>query len=101
VWDLPASGLLVKMLVFTQVYKYIELAQIEGSYVYSKGSLEKVPANDAEALKSNLMGFLEKRRAHKFFSFVADWNPQDAKTHQGMSIIFGFLVFHHTKKMPF
>eukprot|EP00299_Pterocystis_sp_00344_P015034 c7489_g1_i1.p1 GENE.c7489_g1_i1~~c7489_g1_i1.p1 ORF type:complete len:449 (+),score=84.37 c7489_g1_i1:47-1393(+) len=81
-----ADGLLVKMLVFTQVYKYIDLAQVEGSYVYHEGKLEKVPANDAEALKSNMMSFFEKRRAHKFFSFVAQWSETDPKTHNGHNL---------------
>eukprot|EP00301_Raphidiophrys_heterophryoidea_P009929 c14945_g1_i1.p1 GENE.c14945_g1_i1~~c14945_g1_i1.p1 ORF type:complete len:463 (-),score=123.36 c14945_g1_i1:234-1577(-) len=82
-----ANGLLVKMLVFTQVHKYMELGQVEGSYVYhNKGKLEKVPASDAEALKSPLLGLLEKRRCHKFFSFVADWREEDPKTHNGMNL---------------
>eukprot|EP00300_Choanocystis_sp_HF-7_P027185 c32257_g1_i1.p1 GENE.c32257_g1_i1~~c32257_g1_i1.p1 ORF type:complete len:446 (-),score=110.55 c32257_g1_i1:44-1381(-) len=81
-----ANGLLVKMLVFTQVYKYIELGQIEGSFVYQSGNLEKVPANEREALKSNLLGFLEKRRAHKFFSFVGSYNEDDSTTHEGLDL---------------
>jgi len=85
-----ANGVLVQMLVFTQVHKYIELGQVEGSYVYHKGKLEKVPASDSEALRSNLLGLLEKRRCHKFFSFAGDFNRSDPKTHNG----------HDLTKMP-
>eukprot|EP00298_Acanthocystis_sp_HF-20_P013894 c20552_g2_i2.p1 GENE.c20552_g2_i2~~c20552_g2_i2.p1 ORF type:complete len:449 (+),score=153.36 c20552_g2_i2:1241-2587(+) len=81
-----ANGSLVKMLVFTQVHRYIELGQIEGSYVYHNGSLEKVPASDTEALKSNLLGLLEKRRCHKFFSFTAEWDENNPQTHKGYNL---------------
>merc|ERR1711907_673216 len=37
-----ADGMLVKMLVFTQVHRYIELGQVEGSYVLVDGKLQKV-----------------------------------------------------------
>jgi len=59
---------------------------VEGSYVYHKGKLEKVPASDSEALKSNLLGLLEKRRCHKFFSFAGDFNRSDPKTHNGYDL---------------
>merc|ERR1712048_1111493 len=75
-----ADGMLVKMLVFTQVHRYIELGQVEGSYVFMDGKLQKVPASDSEALSSPLLGFMEKRRYHKFFSFTADWDPSNPKT---------------------
>lgn len=81
-----ADGMLVKMLVFTQVHRYIELGQVEGSYVVVQGKLQKVPASDSEALSSPLLGFMEKRRCHKFFSFTAEWNSEDAKTHKGMDL---------------
>jgi len=40
--------------------------------MFSKGGpkIEKVPSNDKEALKSDLMGLFEKRRCQKFFKFV-------------------------------
>jgi len=81
-----ADGLLVKMLMFTQVHRYIELGQVEGSYVVVDGKLQKVPATDTEALSSPLLGFLEKRRCHKFFSFTADWKADDAKSHKGKDL---------------
>lgn len=82
-----ADGMLVKMLVFTQVHRYIELGQVEGSYVLVDGKLQKVPASDSEALSSPLLGFLEKRRCHKFFSYTADWNPAEPKSHKGHDLL--------------
>lgn len=81
-----ADGLLVKMLIFTQVHRYIELGQVEGSYVYHKGKLEKVPANESEALWSGLLGLMEKRRCQKFFGFTGNYDEKDPKTHQGYDL---------------
>lgn len=81
-----ASGLLVKILLHTDVTRYLEIRAIEGSYVYRQGSIYKVPATDAEALKSSLMGLFEKRRARSFFQFVAEYDEEDPKTHQGLNL---------------
>jgi len=81
-----ANGLLVKMLLHTDVTRYLEFKSIDGSYVYRSGKVYKVPATDSEALKSDLMGILEKRRCKKFFEFVQDFDEKDTKTHQGQNI---------------
>lgn len=81
-----ASGILVKMLIHTDVTRYLEFKSVEGSYVYKAGKIYKVPATDTEALKSPLMGMFEKRRAKKFFMFVQDYEPSDTKTHQGLNL---------------
>jgi len=62
-----ANGKLVRVLVKTTVTKYLEFKAVDGSYVYNKGKVCRVPATDMEALKSSLMGLFEKRRARKFF----------------------------------
>ena len=62
-----ANGKLVRVLLHTGVVKYMEFKAVDGSYVLSKGKIEKVPASDMEALKSSLLGLFEKRRAGKFF----------------------------------
>jgi len=81
-----ASGLLVKILLHTDVTRYLEFKAVEGSYVYRQGIIYKVPATDAEALKSSLMGLFEKRRAQKFFQFVAEYDESDPKTHKGYDL---------------
>jgi len=79
-----ATGILVKMLIHTDVTRYLEFKSVAGSYVYKGGKIYKVPATDTEALKSPLMGILEKRRAKKFFVFVQDFDVKDSKTYQGV-----------------
>ncbi len=57
----------MRALVHTGVVKYLEFKAVDGSYVLSKGRVERVPATDMEALRSSLMGLFEKRRARNFF----------------------------------
>uniref|UniRef100_A0AAZ3R9C3 Rab GDP dissociation inhibitor n=1 Tax=Oncorhynchus tshawytscha TaxID=74940 RepID=A0AAZ3R9C3_ONCTS len=67
---LMANGQLVRMLLITQVTRYLDFKVIEGSFVYKKGSIYKVPSTETEALASSLMGLFEKRRFRKFLVFV-------------------------------
>jgi Rab GDP dissociation inhibitor len=41
-----------------------------GFFSKGGGTICKVPGNDSEALKSDLMGILEKRRCQTFFMFI-------------------------------
>jgi len=81
-----ASGELTKILVHTEVTRYLEFKQIAGSYVYRDGKISKVPSNEMEAVKSPLMGLFEKRRAKKFFEFLQGWKDEDPASHQGISL---------------
>ncbi|EYU36628.1 hypothetical protein MIMGU_mgv1a0068451mg, partial [Erythranthe guttata] len=81
-----ANGALVRVLIHTDVTKYLYFKAVDGSFVYNKGKIHKVPATDMEALKSPLMGIFEKRRARKFFIYVQDYNESDPKTHEGMNL---------------
>ncbi|RAL49449.1 hypothetical protein DM860_012882 [Cuscuta australis] len=81
-----ANGALVRVLIHTNVTKYLNFKAVEGSFVYNKGKISKVPATDVEALKSSLMGLFEKRRARKFFLYVQDFDETDPKTHHGMDL---------------
>jgi RAB protein geranylgeranyltransferase component A len=78
-----ASGTFTRMLVHTDVVRYLEFKQIAGSYVYRDGRINKVPSNESEALRSSLMGLFEKRRARSFFMFLQNWKDNDPATHQG------------------
>lgn len=62
-----ANGKLVHTLLHTGVTRYMEFKAVEGSYVCRDGKVKKVPATDMEALKSDLIGFFEKRRLRSFF----------------------------------
>jgi len=81
-----ASGELTKILVHTDVTRYLEFKQIAGSFVYRDGKISKVPSTEMEAVKSPLMGLFEKRRAKKFFEFVQGWKDDDPATHNGVNL---------------
>lgn len=49
----PWAGQLVRMLLITQVTRYLDFKVIEGSFVYKKGSIYKVPSTETEALASS------------------------------------------------
>lgn len=86
-----ANGKLVKMLLHTKVTRYLEWKCVDGSFVYqfqkagllssAKAVIHKVPANDTEALKSGLMGLMEKRRCRNYYIFVQDYDENNAKTY--------------------
>ncbi|THG00730.1 hypothetical protein TEA_003962 [Camellia sinensis var. sinensis] len=81
-----ANGGLVRVLIHTDVTKYLNFKAVDGSFVYNKGKIHKVPATDVEALKSPLMGLFEKRRARKFFIYVQDYEENDPKSHEGLDL---------------
>jgi Rab GDP dissociation inhibitor len=87
-----ANGNLVKLLLKTKVAKYLEWKPVDGTFVYqnkeagffSKGGVQisKVPGTPEEAIKSDLMGLLEKNRCKNLFSYVQKYDPQNPKTHE-------------------
>jgi len=80
-----AHGELTKLLIHTDVTRYLEFKQIEGSYVYKKGgNIYKVPASDKEALSSSLMGIFEKRRFRNFLIWAMQLDLSDPKTFNGV-----------------
>ncbi|KAJ1981344.1 Rab GDP dissociation inhibitor alpha [Dimargaris verticillata] len=81
-----ANEELVKVLTHTDVTRYLEFKQIEGSYVYRDGRVAKVPANEMEAVTSSLIGLFEKRRLKKFLEFIQKWSDSDPSTHQGIDL---------------
>lgn len=50
---LMANGQLVKMLLYTEVTRYLDFKVIEGSFVYKGGKIYKVPSTESEALASS------------------------------------------------
>lgn len=78
--------MLVKMLIHTDVTRYLEFKSVEGSYVWKKGgkvraprarcSLQvyKVPVTETEALATSLMGLFEKRRFRNFLIWVHNFD---------------------------
>ncbi|XP_049617125.1 rab GDP dissociation inhibitor beta [Syngnathus scovelli] len=81
---LMANGQLVRMLLITQVTRYLDFKVIEGSFVYKGGKIYKVPSTETEALTSSLMGLFVKRRFKKFLVYVANFDENDPKTWEGV-----------------
>ncbi|KAJ2487533.1 Rab GDP dissociation inhibitor alpha [Coemansia sp. RSA 2050] len=77
---------LVKVLVYTDVIRYLEFNAIATSMVLCQGQIYKVPSTAAEALSSSLVGLMQKPRARTFFNFLKNWNPDDPKTHEGLDL---------------
>ncbi|XP_029906567.1 rab GDP dissociation inhibitor beta isoform X2 [Myripristis murdjan] len=92
-----ANGQLVKLLLHTEVTRYLDLKVIEGSYVYKAGKVHKVPATEAEALASDLMGMFDKRRFKKLLLFALNFEERNPRTHQDMDPrrITTRDLFHH------
>merc|ERR1712093_227732 len=81
---LMANGKLVKILLHTDVTRYLEFKSIAGSYVLKERRIHKVPATEKEALGSKLLGFFEKKRFKDFLTFVAEYDVNNPKTHGGI-----------------
>jgi len=78
---LMANGKMVKLLLHTDVTRYLQFKSVDGSYVLKDNKIMKVPANESEALSSSLMGFLEKRRFKNYLVFCTEWEENVPKTH--------------------
>lgn len=78
------SGELVRILVRTEVTRYLEFQRVAGSYVYKDSKIHKVPSTAQEAFKSSLMGIFEKRRCAKFLEYCANYVQEKPETHQGI-----------------
>eukprot|EP00049_Salpingoeca_infusionum_P017152 m.351915 g.351915 ORF g.351915 m.351915 type:complete len:445 (+) comp16398_c0_seq1:274-1608(+) len=81
-----ANGLLVKMLLYTNVTRYLDFKNVEGSFVWKRGGkIHKVPVTPTEAMASSLMGMFEKRRFRKFLIYITDFREDDPSTWQKLT----------------
>ncbi|XP_076123879.1 rab GDP dissociation inhibitor alpha [Alosa pseudoharengus] len=79
-----ANGLLVKMLLYSEVTRYLDFKVVGGSYVFRGGKVHKVPSTEAEAMASDLMGMFDKRRFRKLLQFIQNFEEADRRTHHEM-----------------
>ncbi|KAM7422615.1 hypothetical protein PAMA_010584 [Pampus argenteus] len=79
-----ANGQLVKILVHTEVTRYLDFRVVEGSYIYKTGKVHKVPATEEEAHASDLMGMFDKRRFRKLLLFALNFDVRRPLTYQDM-----------------
>jgi len=83
---LMSCEVLVQILIKTDVTRYLEFKSVDGSFVVHQGKVYKVPSTSGEALKSSLMGLLEKRRCSKFLEFVGAYDEKDPKSWNGYDL---------------
>ncbi|KAI9121380.1 hypothetical protein K1719_008413 [Acacia pycnantha] len=81
-----ATGALVRVLIHTDVAKYLQLKTVDGSFVYNRGKVHKVPATHVEAMKSPLLRRFEKPPAQKFLWYVQYYDENDPKSHDGLDL---------------
>lgn len=85
-----ANGNLVKMLIRTDVTRYLDFKLIDGSYVFKKGSgagvIGKVPATEAEAIGTPLLGLLQKNWLRSFLKYIAKYDQKNPSTWDGMDL---------------
>ncbi|XP_041805403.1 rab GDP dissociation inhibitor beta [Chelmon rostratus] len=79
-----ANGELVKILVHTEVTRYLDFKVVEGSYVHKAGKVHKVPGTEEEAHASDLMGMFDKRRFKKLLLFALNFDVRNPRTYQDM-----------------
>ncbi|KAM4588508.1 rab GDP dissociation inhibitor beta [Odontesthes bonariensis] len=77
-----ATSQLIKILVHTEVTRYLDFKVVEGSYVYKAGKVHKVPATEEDTQSSDLMGMFDKRRFKKLLQFVLNFDTRNPRTHQ-------------------
>jgi len=75
-----AGGQLVKVLIKTGVVNYMEFKPVDGSYVYRKGTVHKVPNTPKMAMSTSLMSTMEKTRVVQWLSWVMSYDAEDEKT---------------------
>ncbi|XP_069763712.1 rab GDP dissociation inhibitor beta-like [Narcine bancroftii] len=81
---LMANGQLVKILLYTEVTRYLDFKVVEGSYVYKKSKIYKVPSTETEAFTSSLLGILEKNRYRKLLQHIFLYDENDPSTWDGL-----------------
>ncbi|KAJ2760421.1 Rab GDP dissociation inhibitor alpha [Coemansia sp. BCRC 34490] len=77
---------LVKVLVYTNVMRYLSFVPISTSMVYYGDKIYKVPSTSNEATLSPLVGFMQKLKARSFFEYLREWRETDPATHKGLDL---------------
>jgi len=79
-------GEMVNLLLHCNVQNYLQFRPIQGSYVYVKGKIHKVPVTTSEALSTPLLGLFEKNRFKNFLLYIQDYDENKKETHKGRDL---------------
>ncbi|KAJ3213700.1 Rab GDP dissociation inhibitor alpha [Clydaea vesicula] len=83
---LLSNGEIVDMLHYSNIPRYVEFKQIDGTFILKNGSISKVPTTEVEALTSSLIDLAEKNRLKIFLEFIKSYVSEDVSTHQGVDL---------------
>jgi Rab GDP dissociation inhibitor len=79
-----AGGNLVKLLVATDVTRYLNFKLVDGCYVYKKGAgIFKVPATLDEAKSTSLLSLMQKNWLRSLLQAIDAYNVDNPKTWKG------------------
>lgn len=79
-----ANGNLVKLLVATDVTRYLDFKLIDGCYVFKRGAgIFKVPATMEEARSTSLLSLMQKNWLRSLLQAIDAYRLEDPKTWKG------------------
>ncbi|XP_068598321.1 rab GDP dissociation inhibitor beta [Brachionichthys hirsutus] len=77
-----ANDELVKILLHTEVTRYLDFKVVQGSYVYKAGKVHKVPGTEEDTHASDLLGMFDKRRFRKLLLFALNFDVRNPRSYQ-------------------
>ncbi|XP_066437563.1 rab proteins geranylgeranyltransferase component A 1 isoform X2 [Eleutherodactylus coqui] len=73
---LYSRGLLIDLLIKSNVSRYTEFKNVTRILTYHDGRIEQVPCSRADVFSSKQLSMIEKRTLMKFLTFCADYEQQ-------------------------
>jgi Rab GDP dissociation inhibitor len=78
------AGNLVKMLVATDVTRYLDFKLVDGCYVFKRDAgIFKVPATLDEARSTSLLSLMQKNWLRSLLQAIEAYKVEDSKTWKG------------------
>lgn len=94
---LYSRGLLIDLLIKSNVSRYTEFKNVTRILTYQGGKIEQVPCSRADVFSSKQLSMIEKRTLMKFLTFCADYeqHPEEYQDHKDCT----FSAFLQSKRL--
>ncbi|KAM4019913.1 rab proteins geranylgeranyltransferase component A 1 [Anomaloglossus baeobatrachus] len=94
---LYSRGLLIDLLIKSNVSRYTEFKNVTRILTYHHGKIEQVPCSRSDVFSSKQLSMIEKRTLMKFLTFCADYeqHPEEYEDHKEAM----FSEFLHYKRL--
>ncbi|XP_071979037.1 rab proteins geranylgeranyltransferase component A 1 [Engystomops pustulosus] len=94
---LYSRGLLIDLLIKSNVSRYTEFKNVTRILTYHDGRIEQVPCSRADVFSSKQLSMIEKRTLMKFLTFCADYeqHPEEYQDHTDVT----FAEFLQSKRL--